>query len=300
MGMPVQTHAVIVTWNPVLSVLFEQLERLEKQVEGGIIVDNGSPPYVQARLQTMAHRFGFDVWCNQQNTGVAAALNQGIAHAREAGASHVLLLDQDSLPAPDMLSELHKALDELSRETRVGAVGPAFEDLRSGAKAPFVRIGFPLNHKHLAAPGERVRCDFLITSGCLIPLPVLDAVGDMDAGLFIDNVDLEWSFRAAGKGYALYGVGDAQMGHSIGDGIRRMLLKSSFVHAPVRQYYMMRNRILLYRRAATPRTWIAQDIPRAILKLVRFSLFIAPRRSNAHAMLKGIRDGVRGRTGAIS
>ena len=90
------------------------------------------------------------------------------------------------------------------------------------------------------------------------------------------------------------------MGHRIGDGIRRLPLGASFVHSPTRLYYMMRNRVLLYRRVATPRLWVAQDMPRAALKLLRFSLLIAPRRANARAMLRGLRDGILGRDGPMS
>lgn len=290
--------AVVVTHRPELAALQAQLAVLATQVRTGVIVDNASGPPARLALRELAARHAFVLVENESNAGVAAALNQGIAHARQAGAEAVLLMDQDSLPAADMVARLAEALERLQRQQPVAAVGPVAEDLRNGEPAPFVRIAFPLNRKRFAAPGEAVRCDFLITSGCLIPLAVLDRVGTMDAGLFIDNVDLEWSFRATQAGLALYGVGDARMGHRIGEGIRRLPLGASFVHSPARLYYMMRNRLLLYRRAPTPARWIAQDIPRALLKLLRFSLLVAPRGRNAMAMLAGLRDGLAGRSGA--
>lgn len=297
-GAPTTTHAVIVSYRPDILALEAQLERLAPQLAVIVIIDNGSGAETQRTLAGLAKRFGAELVKNPRNLGVAAALNQGIGHARQRGATHVLLMDQDSLPASDMLARLHAALARLSRHESIAAVGPVAEDLRTGEAAPFVRVGFPLNRKLAATPGEDIRCDFLITSGCLLPIAVIDAVGGMDEGLFIDNVDLEWSFRAARAGHALYGVGDARMGHRIGEGVRRLPLGRSFVHSPLRLYYMMRNRILLYRRAATPPVWIAQDVPRALLKLLRFSLLVRPRRANAQAMLAGVRDGLRGRTGA--
>jgi rhamnosyltransferase len=57
---------------------------------------------------------------------------------------------------------------------------------------------------------------------------------------------------------------------------------------------MMRNRVLLYRRAYTPRRWIAQDVPRVLVKLLLFSVLIGPRRANLRAMLAGLRAGLRG------
>jgi len=218
--------------------------------------------------------------------------------ARSQGATLEAKNFFNSLPAIDMVATLHAALARLAVHGPVAAVGPVAEDLRNGDLAPFVRIGFPLNRKIPASAGQDVRCDFLITSGSLLPMAALDAVGGMDEGLFIDNVDLEWSFRAAGAGHALHGVGDARMGHRIGEGVRRLPFGASFVHSPVRLYYMMRNRVLLYRRAETPGLWIAQDVPRALLKLLRFSLLVPPRGANTRAMLAGLRDGLLGRSGA--
>lgn len=296
----VNTHAVIVTYKPDLAALEAQLARLRPQVSAIAIIDNASEETARIALRDLAKRFDAMLLENENNLGIATALNQGIACAREKGASHVLLMDQDSLPANDMVEKLHAALARLSMHEKVAAVGPVAEDLRDGVLAPFVRVGFPLNRKIAVARGETVRCDFLITSGSLVPMAVIDSVGGMDEGLFIDNVDLEWSFRSARAGHALYGIGDARMGHRIGDGVRRLPLGASFVHSPVRLYYMMRNRILLYRRIATPWLWIAQDIPRALLKLLRFSLLVRPRRANALAMLAGVKDGLLGRTGAKS
>lgn len=290
--------AVIVTHHPDHAALAAQLARLAPQVARIVIVDNASGDEALALLRASASAHAAALLQNPRNLGVAAALNQGIAHARNEGASHVLLMDQDSLPADDMVARLGDALRRMQAQGPVAAVGPVAEDLRTGQAAPFVRIAFPLNRKVMAAPGDIVACDFLITSGCLVPLTAIDVIGDMDAALFIDNVDMDWSFRAAHAGLALHGVGDARMGHRIGDEVRRMRFGSGFVHSPVRLYYMMRNRLLLYRRPATPGRWIAQDIPRALLKLLRFSLLVAPRRANAMAMLAGVRDGLAGRSGA--
>ncbi|WP_237049630.1 glycosyltransferase family 2 protein [Solilutibacter oculi] len=186
--------AIIVTFQPDLSALHAQLARLRPQVAQAVIVDNASGTEVAADLQALGHTFKARLLRNRNNLGIAAALNQGIAVARTLGATHVLLMDQDSLPAADMVEKLSLALARLQSQETVAAVGPVAEDLRTGEAAPFVRVGFPLNRKIPAVPGECVYCDFLITSGSLVPLVALDAIGGMDEALFIDNVDMEWSF----------------------------------------------------------------------------------------------------------
>ncbi|HEY1589051.1 MAG TPA: glycosyltransferase family 2 protein, partial [Rhodanobacter sp.] len=215
------------------------------------------------------------------------------------GYGYVLLLDQDSQPGEGMVASLLQALQMLAATNQVAAVGPRFHDMREDRDAPFVRIGFPLNRKLWCdSVSQHIACDFLISSGALIPLAVLDRVGPMNAGLFIDNVDLEWGFRARAQGYALYGVCAATMHHRLGDARRALPFGSQVVvHGPLRLYYMMRNRLLLYRMPHTPRLWIAQDMPRVLGKLFLFSVLIGPRLRNLRCMWRGLRDGLHGRDG---
>lgn len=267
------------------------------QVGHVVVVDNASPD--PGLRDFCAEHPEIALLALPENRGLASALNLGIRHARElSGVSQVLLMDQDSVPEPGMVRALREALDRRAAGERVAAVGPCFRDAREGTDAPFVRIRFPFNRKLRCEDGcAAIRCDFLITSGCLVPLAVLDEVGGMDAALFIDNVDLDWCFRASAAGYALYGVCGARLHHRLGDARRRVpgLPRGIVVHPPRRLYYMMRNRVLLYRRAHTPRRWIAQDIPRLVIKFLLFSLLVPPRGKNLRCMLAGLRAGIAGR-----
>lgn len=291
--------AIIVTFQPNSNALFALIDSVLPQVGAVVIVDNASDGIWQ---QTIEHtRSNLSLRRQPCNVGLAAAQNVGIEWAKSRSCSHVLMLDQDSEPESQMVSELLKALQLLSVENKVGAVGPRFHDRREDRDAPFVKIGFPRNQKLWCANNAQfIAGDFLISSGMLIPIEVLNHVGSMDAGLFIDNVDLEWSFRVRAKGYALYGVCSATMYHHLGDD-RRVLpfgLGAIVVHGPSRLYYMMRNRLRLYGMGHTPLVWTAQDIPRVVLKMFLFAVLIGPRWRNLRSMLRGLWDGLRGRQGA--
>jgi rhamnosyltransferase len=295
-GSVADVCALIVTYRPDSQALNGLLHSLEGQVGASLIVDNtdtGERPVVDASRPVI-------VLPQATNVGLSQAQNIGIAWARRHGYRYVLLLDQDSMPGPGMVAALREALERLSEQARVAAVGPRFHDLREAGDAPFVRVRFPFNRKLWCRPGDHtVSCDFLISSGALIPLRVLDDVGEMDAGLFIDNVDLEWSFRARSKGYALHGVCAATMRHHLGDARTRLPfgLGQVTVHGPSRLYYIMRNRVRLYRMRHTPRAWVAQDLPRALAKLLLFALVIGPRGRNLRWMVRGLWDGWQGREG---
>jgi rhamnosyltransferase len=287
--------AVLVTYRPDVEALHVAIAAVRPQVAALVIVDNASAGIDEALA-------GEDVAFLAQvsNVGLAHAQNLGIDWARANGHSHVLVLDQDSVPAPDMVDQLLAALQRLSSTHRVAAVGPRFRDTREHRDAPFIKVAFPMSHKLWCdAANPDVECDFLISSGALIPLAVLDDVGGMDDGLFIDNVDMEWSFRVRARGYSLYGVCAAAMDHRLGDSRQRVLGGAATVvtHGPARLYYIMRNRLTLYRLPQTPRVWIAQDVPRVLVKFLIFTVLVGPRLRNARYMIRGLRDAAARRMG---
>ncbi len=292
--------AVVVSHQPDVATVRAALGACVAQVERVLVVDNGSGAAVLGALREGVRQAGAEVLELGDNLGIAAAQNRGIAAARAGGATHVLLLDQDSVPAPDMVARLLDALDALrARDVPVAAVGPRLVDRRSGASTPFVRIGM-LGVRRLAceaADAPWIETDFLVSSGTLVSLDRLDAVGLPEEGLFIDNVDLEWSFRARARGLRLYGVCGAVLEHSVGDQVFHLLGRALYRHGPLRQYYIMRNRILLYRRAYSPWGWVVQDFWRMLFKVALFSLVWPPRRQNLRMMWRGLCDGLRGRTG---
>ncbi|WP_313442103.1 glycosyltransferase family 2 protein [Stenotrophomonas sp.] len=296
---PSRVCAVIVTYGPDAALLRRVVDSVLQQVGHLVVFDNGSGDVDVAAL--LGDAAGVSLIASPHNVGLGSALNRAYQKADALGFDHVLLMDQDSVLAPGMVDVLGTALAELAGTERVAAVGPQFRDSRSGVLAPFVRFGFPLNHKLRGGRGQRISCDFLITSGSLVPMDALREIGPMDEGLFIDNLDMDWCFRAKRSGYALYGICDAQMSHSIGEELLPSRAKPDgvIVHKPFRLYFIMRNRVLLYARAYTPRVWIAQDVPRLVLKLVGNSLFLAPRWARLRFMLRGLWDGLRGRTGPL-
>lgn len=299
----VRVYAIVVTFQPDLPRLRQLLTACLPQVAGLVVVDNGSGARIQASLKNQGETDHFDVLALDGNLGVAAAQNKGVAWAKERGSSHLLFFDQDSVPSSDMVARLLSALDRCTRSgLAVAAVGPTLVDRRTKTNTPFVHfsvLGVTKN-AHAKSDGEQlVETDFLVSSGMLIPLEMLDRVGLLEEGLFIDNVDLEWCFRARSMGLSLYGVDDAMMEHSVGDQVIEVGGHIIHLHNPLRQYYIMRNRILLYQRSYSPWGWIVQDFVRMLFKLFAFSLFFGPRRQNLAMMLKGIRDGLTGKMGKL-
>jgi rhamnosyltransferase len=295
--------AVVVTYHPEPELLKQLLETVLPQVAALVVVDNGSDEQHLSLIRSWSLSGlpkVFSLIETGKNLGIAAGQNRGIAWARKQGSSHILLLDQDSIPATDMVKALQEALVDLSnRRIPVAAVGPRLVDRRTKRSSPFVVFNwFGVTRNSCARdPGALRQTDFLVSSGMLVPISVFDDVGLPEEGLFIDNVDMEWCFRARSMGFLLYGVCSAVMLHSVGDQIFRIGPRVLHRHSPIRQYYIMRNRLLLYQRSYTPFGWIVQDAARALFKLLVFALVFAPRWQNICMMCRGIRDAYTGKVG---
>lgn len=301
---PERIGAVIVTYFPRPALLRELFEAVRPQVERVVLVDNTPDARTSAELSRFASA-SCDVIVNGDNLGLAAAQNIGIERARQAGCSHVLLLDQDSLPAPQMVDRLRLALRRLqSRGLRVAAVGPRWHDRHSGRDAPFVRVGLGRQHKLRCYGGtnEPIECDTLVASGCLIPLASLDAIGPMDDLLFIDQVDVEWGLRAQARGYRLFGVCDALLFHGIGDAAMRVVLASDRrvpVHAPLRDYYLVRNTLVVFFRRGAPWRWRLLHALRLPALIFLMLTLMPQRRQRVRLILRAVIDAVRGRMGPL-
>jgi rhamnosyltransferase len=296
--------SITVTFNPDAARLAAQLTALAAQVSRMIVVDNGSQLPVRDELRALLDPgvLARTEWLSlEENQGLARGFNVGVREARSWGARFALLLDHDSIPARDMVGHLvaaHGAGDGIP----VAATGPRVHDERDDREFPFIRLAWPRN-RHLRCSGSEgtLACDFLISSGCLLSLQAFEEIGEFDEALFIDNVDLEWCFRARSRGYALLGACGARLDHRLGD--ERLAILNRYeivVHSPERLYYMTRNRLLLYWRGYMPLSWKLKDAVRGVAKCAATMALVQPRGEYARMTLRAFRDAAARRGGKLA
>jgi len=293
--------AVIVCYEPDRNALLPLVERLRASPGVRVLlVDNSELQSGRASTVAVGRSRGVSCVINSRNLGVAAAQNIGIAEALGQDSEFVLLVDQDSVPAEDMIDRLVGAYRRLVADgRRVAAVGPAFEDPRCGVAFPFARLRRLRMQTFVPRAGHAVECDLLISSGCLLSAAALREVGNMDEGLFIDYVDIEWCQRARVLGWQVFGVADARMHHSMGERAVRLFGRVIAIHSPVRHYYLMRNALLFARKPYLPSRWRLHLIYRVLGQFVLFGLLVPHRIERLHWMLLGVWDGARGVVGRL-
>lgn len=266
------------------------------QVDGVVVVDDGSGAAADRVLSDLAAR-GVVVHREPDNVGIAAALNDGIRIARERGAQQVVTFDQDSVVPEGFVRLLQ------------GAVVAAGEDgLRVGVMVP--EYFAAVRQARGDTAGSHSPAANVIQSGMLIPVDVIDQVGDLRADFFIDLVDTEYELRLRKAGFAVLAASGARLGHALGTQYRRELCGRPVrlpgippeitLSTPFRYFYRVRNRIVLDREYLV-------DAPRQILRDtlldgIHFvnALWVArPRRSLWRVYRAAITAAARGRMGRM-
>ena len=184
------------------------------------------------------------------NLGFCTGNNLGIAEAFGAGNPYVLVLNNDTIAEPEMISELVKAAEQ----TRAGLVGGliCYEGDRDtiwwaggvfdkSLETKRLLAGQPLSALEFTAPYETQWI-----SGCmtLIPHETSLTVGAYDESFFIWSEEWDLSLRVSEQGRPLVVAPSARLFHKVG--------RSLGVLYPLSYYYGTRNRLMLKRKHLSP------------------------------------------------
>ena len=290
--------AVIVTYYPDAEIA-ARVARISAQVDRVVIVDNHSGPATLSSLYALAAQAGVEVIFNAENRGIAAALNQGVRRAFEAGYLFALLFDQDTV-ALEMTSVYALIYSEVSAGGREALVGANFlrsVDGQVGKKSRPQAV--PAGSSGLWAESVTI-----LTSGTLLPKTVWDTLGEFRDEFFIDGVDEEYCLRARAAGVRVVTSTEPLMQHTIGEQSRyRLLGRTGWMHnySPLRHYCRSRNALVLWRTylRREPR-WVACHILFNAKIAGKVFLFEPQKRRKLRSIGLGVWDGLRGRFNLLS
>jgi rhamnosyltransferase len=292
----IRVCAGVITHNPDIDSLLELLGILEEESDMTVVIDNDSSNRQDLKKKLNDYK-DVSIILNDENEGVASAVNQLIRYAEANRYDYILPFDQDSIPRKGIKNELLRGFrSQGDNEHLVAAAGPSRIDPRSDTKEPFIKFKLPFNQRLWGSRNaDLIECDFLITSGCMMSVEALGRIGLMEDSLFIDNIDLEWSFRAKEKGYRLVGVPAAVMEHCIGEKVTHIPFLNLNIrwHSPSRTYYMVRNRILMYQRKYIPAAWKIHDSARFLIKLALLFSIGSYSREHLKNFLLGCKDAIK-------
>ena len=271
--------AAIITFQPVLHRLAENLRSIAPQVSAILLIDNGSSSFLELRsyCNTFSH---LTLIANPKNLGIAAALNQAALWARDAGFDWLLTLDQDSVCPDDIIVNYRRYLDY----PHLGLLCCRLVDRN---------VGELLQYPLCGVTQEVKTC---ITSASLLRITAWEMVGGFCEAMFIDVVDFDFCYRLREAGYVILRNNSILFNHEVGHADKKQYLGKTiyiFHHSPTRNYYLIRNTLYFGKRHHCFLSALLTTSKHILL----ISLFEHPRCAHLWAIIQGISHAIIGRYG---
>jgi GT2 family glycosyltransferase len=296
-------YVILINWNqPDLTIAcIDSLNAISYSNARILLLDNGSQDDSVVRIRTCFP----DVLIleNHENLGFSGANNIGIEFALAQGADYVLLLNNDTVVAPDFLDLL---ICTAENDSDIGVVTPKiyYYDFPDRIWCAGAHIDWKTGETH------RLRADHIdyststdtslysvnFVSGCAMCIKrhVLEAVGLLDTRFFIYYEETDLCARITRAGYRLVYVPKSRIWHKVSAAMG--------ISSPKTIYYMTRNQILFLCKNTIGliRAFIFLKV---FAKHSRTLLSYSLKKDKSHlknnrkAMLIGIRDGLLGRYG---
>ncbi|ALR16697.1 glycosyltransferase family 2 protein [Vibrio natriegens] len=287
--------AVIVLYRPSPSAL-EHAKRLSTRLPV-IAIDNTEAGH---QLSHTSFDFCHRYLANNQNLGIATALNIGIKLAKRQDKHWCLLLDQDSIIDDDFLDAINTYPSD---STNIAALTPIYYAQNLDKYGDLIQVRscsihrIKLDDESTQKKAPFIPVSYAITSGSLVNLSIMDKVGLHDEDLFIDFVDIEWGLRANNKGYQVLANTNAILIQQLGDKPIMLMNRRIVNHSATRHYYYFRNVMLMLRKPHVPRVWKIYEFAKLPARFLLYSLFAHPRTKQCRSMLKGIWHGINNKKG---
>lgn len=278
-SMPKSVLAVVVSFNDG-AALIKTVNALVGQVGKVVIVDNASKPETRSCIAELEATLGIEPVYLHENMGIGGALNIGVSIARKEHFDWVLTMDQDSIAAPQMVSEMLMSAEKC-QDAAVICASLVADRIEKRNKDKVVASA--------------------ITSGNLVKVSCLQFVGDYNERYFIDSVDFEFSLRARNAGYRIVKCGSANLHHRLGETRVVSLMGYKYrytLHSPLRRYYMYRNHLYLVAEfwSKNP-VFLMKKTIIAFYGIVEIAIFDPQRWANLKMIGRGIADCFKSRDG---
>jgi len=230
------TCAIVTLFYPGPEIL-DHLDKIKPQVHHIILIINScNQPILTALSEKYAKPGQHSVITNQQNMGLAYALNQGLEIAYSLKMEWLLLLDQDTAVDTEIIANLSGIVATIpSLSFILGSNYRSHHDMTVAIRSKGTTVTYQ-------------KKSTVITSGTLLNLSDTHHIGHFKSEYFIDSIDHEYCMRARSLGYEIYITDKPFMSHDIGIQDQTFLNKLkcllSHPHKPERKYYTARNTVV--------------------------------------------------------
>jgi len=242
---------ILLNWNGKKDTLecLASLEKIAYPHFQPLVVDNGSADGSVAAIRAAFPHI--PIIENKENLGFAGGNNPGIERALEKGADWILLLNNDTVVDPNLLTAFMEAAKEQPKAKILGA-----KIYRYGEPGTIDHLGGFWNAKigEFESPAQNKiddgiwfedmqQADYVCGAALLMHRSVPEAIGFLEPRFFLFWEETDFCFRARRKGFEVWTAPKAKVWHKV---------SSSFVGGkPHMHYFWWRSRLL----------WIERNCP---------------------------------------
>ena len=284
---------VILNWNgyEVTRECLASLSKIDYPNYEIVLVDNGSADGSPERLA--AEFPGITLIRNKKNLGFTGGNNAGIRHALEENVDYVLLLNNDTVVAPNFLSELIRAGES---DNRIGLLNPKIFYFEPSDRIWYAGGSFNVWKGIASHRGSREidrglydspeEVTFITGCAFLIKTQVIRKIGLLDDCLFYTCEDSDWTIRSLNAGYKALYEPSSVIWHKESIDVKRNAGKA------FRDFYNVRNSLLLARRHAKAYHWPSFLFCLGLMVAYRTAGYsIRGEFDRVRALYRGLRDG---------
>lgn len=229
--------AVIITYNPDISILKSNIAALYPQVDYITIYDNASDNVKLISKVTSKYK-NITLIKNKKNEGLPINYNRGLRFCLDNGYEWLLTMDQDTIVPADLIINYSKVFNN----EKVAIISPVLVDINIQTE----------EEVRLTLPDENyTEIRYCISSASLNRVSILKELGGFDEKLFIDQVDFDYCRNVLNHGYKIFRMNHSFIAHQVGQGRKIRILgkeEVAYNHSPFRKYYFFRNRIYFARK----------------------------------------------------
>lgn len=248
-----------------------------------IVVDNGSH---DESIRLTREEFPEAIIIETgENCGVAKGNNIGIKKALEDRCEYVLLLNNDTEVAPDMLYEMLKSADNTtmvtckmyyySQSDVIWCAGGKF-NWRQATTSHFGE-----NQRDAGQYDQSMVVDYSPTCCMLIHCSVFEKVGFMDEAYFMYYDDTDFVYRASKEGIRLWYQSSAKLWHKVSS-------SSGGSQSTINLYYGNRNRLYFIHKQCKNKAFPLLYF--YLTRAIRLLTYRFKDRKRYHAIASGIHD----------
>lgn len=262
--------AIILNWNNAPDTLraVEAVYKTGYQPLEVVVVDNASRDDSVACIRAAFPQATLLV--NAENQGYAEGNNVGLRHALAQGADYLLVLNDDTVVAPDMIDALVEAAEA---DTRAGILGPKVYTLEQPnvilSAGAYLEKGGHITTPALGSVDEGQWdqvADVGYLSGCavLVRRAAAEKAGLLDAQFFAYQEDIDWCYRIRDAGFRCLYIPQARCWHPD--------TRTGRENSPLVTYYMSRNHLLFVRKHRLGAGEMARSLAVFLRRILSWSL----------------------------